>query len=67
MIAVAEQLRHQVRVADIALVELVARVVVVGLHDLAVLRVVVDADHLVATAEQILDDITTDETGRTTD
>ena len=62
-----EQLGHQVDVAGVALDEPVARVVVVGLRDLAVLGVVVDADDLVAAPQQLLDDVAADEAGRAAD
>ena len=48
VVAVGEQLGHQLDVAGVALDQAVRGVVVVALGDLAVLRVVVDADDVVA-------------------
>ena len=55
---------HQRRRRGVVLVEVVVGVVVVGLLDLAVLGVVVDADDPVAAAEELLDDVAADEAGR---
>jgi hypothetical protein len=67
VVAVGEQFGHEVGVAAVALDQPVARVGVVGLGDLAVLGVVVDADHRVAAGEQLLHHVPADETGRTAD
>ena len=56
-----EQLGHEVDVAGVALDEAVVGVVVVGLGDLAVLGVVVDADDRVARGQELLDDVAADE------
>ena len=55
------------RIAGIALDEPVPRVVVVGLRDRPVLRVVVDADDVVPAAQELLHDVTADEPGRSRD
>ena len=67
VVAVAEQLGHQLGVAGVALDEVVVRVVVVGLRDRPVLREVVEPDDLVAAAQQLLDDVAADEAGRSSD
>jgi hypothetical protein len=61
VVAVGQQPRHQLHIAGVALDEVVVRVAVVGLDDRPVLGVVVDADHDVATAKQLFDDVTADE------
>ena len=67
VVGVHEQLGHEIDVANVALHEGVARVVVVGPGNRPVLRVVVDADDLMPAPEQLLHEITADETGGTAD
>ena len=62
-----EQLGHQLDVACVAFDQAVAGIVVVGVRDPAVLRVVVDADDLVPAREELLHDVAADEAGRTAD
>src|SRR6202044_3466246 len=61
VVTVGQQPGHQVDVARIALDELVVRVVVVGLGDLAVLGEVVDTHHGVAARQEFLDQVAADE------
>ena len=64
MVSRREQLLHQRSVPAVRLDEAIGRVVVVGLLDRAVLREVVDPDHLVAPLEQLFDHIAANETCR---
>ncbi len=61
VVAVHEELGHELDVATVALDQRVARVVVERLLDRAVLREVVDPHHAVAAAEEVLDDVAADE------
>jgi hypothetical protein len=63
VIAIAQQLRHQRNVGAVAVYERVLRIVVVALRDLAVLRIVVDPNNVMAALQQLLNDITANEPG----
>jgi hypothetical protein len=65
VVAVLEQPTEQVDITGIAFDEVVRGVVVVGLGNPSVLRIVVDADDLVTAAEELLDQVAADEPGRT--
>ena len=65
VVAREQQLGHQVGVPRVAFDQPVVRVGVVGLGDAPVLRVVVDPHDLVAAPQELFDDVTPDEAGRT--
>ncbi len=67
VVAVGKQRAHEVDIARVAFDEPIARVVVVAAPNGSVFRVVVDADHFVAALEKFLDEIATNEAGRTAD
>jgi hypothetical protein len=67
LVAIRRQFTEELGVLGVALDEPVARVVVVGLRQPAVLREVVDADDLVAGLEQLRDEVAADEPGRAGD
>src|SRR5438034_1163035 len=64
LVAVHQQVLEESRVANIALDEAVARVVVIGFRDLPVLRVVVDTYDLVPAAKELIHHIAPDEPRR---
>jgi hypothetical protein len=66
-VAVSELSRHEIDITGVGLDEPVAGVAVIRSRHRPVLRIVVDADHAVATIQQLLDHIATDEPGRTSD
>ena len=63
VIARPDQLLHQGRVGGVAFDERVSRVVLVALLHHAVFRVVVQAHHLVAVLQQLVDEIAGNESG----
>ena len=63
LVAVGGELAHERGVLGVALDEAVARMVVVGLRQAAVLAEVVEADDLVAGLEQLRDEVAVDEPG----
>ena len=65
VVAREQQLGHQLGVSRVAFDEPVVRVGVVRLGDAPVLRVVVDPHDLVAAPQELFDDVTPDEAGRT--
>src|SRR6202042_3065636 len=67
VVAVGQQLRHQPDVAGVALNEPVARMVVVGLHDPAVLGQVIYPGHRVPAPQQFPDEISADKARRSAD
>ncbi len=67
VVAVHQQLGHERGVLHVRLDQPVVGVVVVAAGDLAVLRVVVDADDGVARLQQLLHDVAADEAGRAAD
>ena len=67
VVAVQQQLRHQVDVPGIPFHERVRPVIVVGLRDPAVLREIVDTDHFVTATEKLLHHVPTDKASRAAD
>jgi hypothetical protein len=65
VVAVGDQVRHQLDVTAVALDERVRRVVVVRPGDRAVLGEVVDADNFVTASEELLHEVSADESGGT--
>ncbi|GAB3843631.1 hypothetical protein GCM10029963_18930 [Micromonospora andamanensis] len=65
MVAAVEQPGQQIGVAGVPFDEPEPGMPLVALGDRAVLREVVDTHHLVATVEQLRDEIPADEAGRT--
>ena len=67
MVAARERSCHQLRITRVAMDEPVARMAVERTHHVPVLRLVVDADDLVAALEQFLHNVPADEPGRSGD
>ena len=67
LVAVGDELAHEWGVLGIALDEPVARMVVVGLREPAVLAEVVEPDHFVAGFEELRNEVTVDEAGSARD
>lgn len=67
VVTVHQEFGHQLHIPGVALDEGVVGVLVIGLHDGAVLGVVVDAEHRVTAGQQLLDDVAANEPGRARD
>ena len=64
MVTIHQQLCHQVDIRGVTFDKLVLRVRVIALGNSSVLRIVVDSDNFMTTCQELLDDISSDETLR---
>ena len=64
VVAVDQEIRQEIDIPSITFDEAVPGMVVIRPADRAVLGIVVDADHVMATIQQLLDHVATDESGR---